>query len=278
MLKEAVQVVPHIEIPHTEIACIKAYPTLDDTARVASEHIIRCILSVKRLIVTFATGDTMVPVYAHLGNAVRDGRVSLVSIEARELDEYFPCAPSEVHSFVGYHRRYVWNLGVPPDHIYELNGETLDPEEEVLRYGGIVHAQPSDLMILGIGPWDKESQTGGHIGFNEPGTPFTFSTHVAQLYPLTINRDRIQRQQRTPDRALTQGIADILAARDIMVVAYGKNKGLALAHALYDPISVNVPASALRLVGERVRMYIDQAAASVLEEYTKLSEPDASIT
>lgn len=274
MQREATPVAPYIELPHAQIAHIEVYPTPTVTARAASEDIIRCIQSVGSPIVTFATGETMIPVYTHLGNAVRSGRVSLASIEARELDEYWPCAPTEPHSFVGYHRKHVWSLGVPADHIHELDGTAADPEEEAKRYGAIVQARPADLMILGIGPWDETSQSGGHIGFNEPGTPFECGTHVARLHRLTIYRDRVGRHQETPDLALTQGIADILAARNIMLVAYGANKGTVLAHALYDPISVNIPASALRRVGDRVTMYIDQDAASVVEAYRKQPESD----
>ncbi len=273
MPKEAVKSVSHVEIFHPDIAGIEVYPTPESTARAASKYIIRCIQSVGHPVITFATGETMVPVYAHLGESVRAGRVSLTSIEARELDEYWPCVPTDPHSFVGYHRRHVWSLGALVDRIYEIDGTAADPEAEARRYGAIVQAHPADLMILGIGPWDDETQSGGHIGFNESGTPFDRGTHLARLHPSTVNRDRVERQQETPDHAITQGIADILAAKDIMLVAYGANKGLALAHALYDPISVNIPASALHSVGKSVRMYIDQAAASVLEGYKKQPEP-----
>lgn len=168
-----------------------------------------------------------------------------------------------------------WSLGLLTDHIHELDGTAADPEVEAKRYGAIVQARPADLMILGIGPWDGTSQSGGHIGFNEPGTPFDCGTHVSILHYSTIYRDRVGRYQGTPDRALTQGVADILAARDIMLVAYGENKGLAIAHALYDPISLNIPASALRSVGARVTMYIDQDAASVVEAYRNQPESGA---
>lgn len=274
MIKEDFLERRYSDVLHS-IVRIEVYPTPTGTARAASEHIIRCIQSVESPVIAFATGETMIPVYARLGDAVREGRVSLASIEARELDEYWPCAPTEPHSFVGYHREHVWSLGVPADHIHELDGTAADPEAEARRYGAIVHARPADLMILGIGPWDEDSQTGGHIGFNEPGTPFECGTHVARLHRSTILRDRVGRGQKTPDLALTQGIADILAARHIMMVAYRESKGMALAHALYDPISVHVPASSLRRVGDRVTMYLDQDAASVVEAYRKQSESGA---
>lgn len=68
-------------------------------------------------------------------------------------------------------------------------------------------------------------------------------------------------------RTLTQGIANILEARQILLVAYGKNKRRALREALYGEIGIQRPASALRKQGEKVRIFIDQAAASSLRDF-----------
>ena len=111
------------------------------------------------------------------------------------------------------------------------------------------------LAILGIGP-------GGHIGFNERNTPFNSRTHLAQLSNETIYRDQIERKQNTPDKALTQGIGTILEAESILMIAYGRNKGVYLNNALYREINPVSPASALRLVGSKVSIIIDESTES----------------
>lgn len=252
------------EIFHPDIAHIESYPSVTDAARAASLYISNFVRINPTAAVTFATGETMKPVLRFLGEAVRDHGVTLVQIVARHLDEYWPCSTSDEHSFVKYLRERVWLLGVNPKNIYEINGEAEDPNAEAERYETLLQERPSDLVILGIGPWDIETQTGGHIGFNEAGTPFDHGTHLATLHASTTRRDREERGQSTPDYAITQGVANILAAREIMLVAYGENKGVALGHALYDPISTQRPASALRKVGERVTIFLDQAASSTM--------------
>lgn len=252
------------EILHPQINRIESYPTVVDTAKAAAEYISAFIDANPAAAMTFATGETMKPVLGFLGETVLDGQVSLAQIVARHLDEYWPCSPLEEHSFVRYLRERAWTLGISPENTYEINGEAKDPDAEAARYEALLRERPSDLAILGIGPWDIETQTGGHIGFNEAGTPFDCGTHLASLHPSTKRRDREKRGQSTPDCAITQGIANISAAQKIMLVAYGENKGTALGHALYDPISTERPASALRKVGERVTIFLDEAAASAM--------------
>lgn len=253
------------EISHPEIVRIESYPSVADTAKAAAEYISAFIDANPAAAVTFATGETMKPVLGFLGRAVEGGKVSLAQIIARHLDEYWPCSPLEEHSFVRYLRERAWTLGISPENTYEINGEAEDPDAEAGRYEALLRERPSDLAILGIGPWDIETQTGGHIGFNEAGTPFNCGTHLASLHQSTKRRDREERGQSTPDYAITQGIANILAAREIVLAACGDNKGVALRHALYDPISTERPASALRLVGGKVTIIIDEAAGCLVE-------------
>ena len=252
------------EIPHPQINRIESYPTVAATAKAAAEYISAFINENPSAAITFATGETMKPVLQFLGEAVRNRRVSLGHIVARHLDEYWPCQPTEKHSFVKYLRERAWSLGVNRKNIHEINGAAEDPEAEAARYETLLLDRPSDLAILGIGPWDSGTQTGGHIGFNESGTPFDCGTHLARLHESTKRRDRKERGQSTPDCAITQGIANILAAREIILVAYGENKGMALGHAFYDFVSTEWPASALRKVGERVTIFLDEAAANAI--------------
>lgn len=87
---------------------------------------------------------------------------------------------------------------------------------------------------------------------------------VANFSEATLYRDRVEREQATPDRAITQGIGNILGSRQILLVAFGAKKGEWLRRALYGEIGPECPASALRLVGDRVTMVIDEAAAKVI--------------
>jgi glucosamine-6-phosphate deaminase len=105
----------------------------------------------------------------------------------------------------------------------------------------------------------------GHIGFNEPGSPFDSCTRVVDLDPSTraayarffLSADDV------PHQAVTQGIATILSARRLMVLASGTDKAPAVAAALDGPRTEDVPASVLRDHGD-VSWFIDRDAASLL--------------
>lgn len=199
----------------------------------------------------------MIPVYAELAAAVDRGEVDFSNTKAFHLDEYFPTSPSETHSFVRFLHEHVFEpLRIPVENVNVFNGQAEDPNLEAKRYDELLNIGVA-VALLGIGP-------GAHIGFNERNTSFDSRTHLADLSAETVYRDRVERGQNSPDQALTQGIATILEAELLLLVAYGETKGEYLHEALYGEISPEVPASAIRLVGEKVSIVIDESAASKL--------------
>ncbi|MFZ5932898.1 MAG: glucosamine-6-phosphate deaminase [Patescibacteria group bacterium] len=251
------------EIKHPEIEHIFVFPSKEEAARATAERIAEIINQKPNSSIVFATGETMIPVYSYLATSVDQDGVDFSKTTGFHLDEYFPCAPSEEHSFVKYLRKWVWGpLGIT--RFYEINGLAQNPRAEAARYNRLLKDHPVELAILGIGPWSPETNTGGHIGFNERGTPFTAETHLAKLDKATISRDRDERGQNTPDMAITLGIANILSAKNIFLVAYGRNKGKSLRESLLKHIHPLRPASALRLQGRKVSIFIDREAASQL--------------
>ena len=93
----------------------------------------------------------------------------------------------------------------------------------MIRYNKILEDHPVDLQILGIG-------RNGHIGFNEPGTSFDSQTHLVQLDTSTIeaNSRFFDKIEDVPTKAISMGIANILAAKSIVLFAYGESKAQAI--------------------------------------------------
>lgn len=243
-------------ILHQDIALIEALPTRDAVAEKAASIITNIVKKKPDAAITYATGNTMIPVYEKVATSIAAGEVSFARTKAFHLDEYYPCDEKEPHSFVSFLRKRVFEpfkVGIAN----EINGNSLDPKTETSRYNSLLHEQPIDLAILGIGP-------GGHIGFNERGTAFDEETHLTNLSEETVRRDQIERGQNSPKQAITQGIANILQAEQILVVAYGEEKGIWLHEALYGNVSTECPASSLRLSGRKVTVLIDELAASQL--------------
>jgi len=204
----------------------------------------------KNAIITFATGNTMVPVYQSLAKT----SVDFSEVTAFHLDEYYPCSPDVDYSFV----RYLQNLVISPLKIkkfHKMNGLALDSQIETTRYENLLKNNPVDLAILGIGPWDETTNTGGHIGFNEAGTDFSSRVHLANLSTTTVSRD-LSRGQNSPSQAFTQGIGNILEAKKIILIATGASKIKPVSEALFGPILFACPASALQNHGD-VTFFLD---------------------
>ncbi len=244
---------------HTALPHIHVFADQHETATAVAASIRELVTRVPWARISYATGNTMIPVYEAVKKLVDDNSVSLTETTAFHLDEYYPCSPEEVYSFVKFLRSKVFEpFKLKSDHIFELRGDGTNPEESASAYEAAVIKEGVDLAILGIGP-------GCHIGFNERGTPFTARTHLAQLSQETIRRDHEERRLPTPGQALTQGIGTILDAREVILVAYGREKGQYLKEMLDGIVSEDCPASALRTVPDKVHLFIDEAAARIIE-------------
>lgn len=247
-------------IRHPEIYRIEVLPDVPLLAIAASNFILEPVQRDSKAHITWATGDTMIPVYEATKKIGKRKGISFEDTLASHLDAYWPADPDlDEFSFVRYLRNGVWNaLNIPVDRRLEINGMALDPHKEALRYDGLL--SQVTLAILGIGPCS-------HMAFDEQGTPFVARTHFTYLSPETIWRDRVERRQPTPGTAITQGPANIFEAKQILMIAFNPVKGGYLRQALYGPITENCPASGLRLpeVGKKVTIIIDEAAAEVLE-------------
>ncbi|MGO2968794.1 MAG: glucosamine-6-phosphate deaminase, partial [Leuconostoc falkenbergense] len=137
-------------------------------------------------------------------------------------------------------------------------GKSDDHEAAAKAYDQIIAENPIDLQLLGIG-------RNGHIGFNEPGTSFDSTTHIVDLTQSTIDANArfFEKESDVPTQAISMGIASVMSAKQILLVAYGDSKADAIAATVNGPVSETVPASVLQN-HENVTIIVDEAAASKL--------------
>jgi len=141
-------------------------------------------------------------------------------------------------------------------------------EDAIAAAGGV------DLQILGIG-------TGGHIGFNEPGSSLASRTRIKTLTRQTqVDNARFfdGDLDAVPTHCLTQGLGTIMAARHVVLVATGRGKAEAVHHLAEGPVSALWPATILQH-HPHVTVLLDDAAARRLQlvDYyreTYSSKPD----
>jgi len=212
-------------------------------ARVVADLVERFVTTAPRPALGLATGATMAPVFAELVRRHREHGLSFARARAYLLDEYLgldrgdPCAyRNVVHRLLARHA----DLGAGAVHGPDPHAADLDAECD--RYERELLAAPIGLQLLGIG-------SNGHIAFNEPGSPLDSTTRVVALSGQTRagNARFFPAGRAVPARAITQGIATIRAADQLVMVACGKHKAQAVARAVEGPITSEVPASAIQL-------------------------------
>jgi len=202
-----------------------------------------------------------VAIYDELGRRVSGGRLSLARATAFLLDEYvgLPVDHPERYRNV-IERDFVAKVDIPTASVHGPDGRASDLagagtayEDAIAAAGGV------DLQILGVG-------TDGHIAFNEPGSSLASRTRIKTLTSQT-RRDNARffgdDVEAVPRHCLTQGIATIMAARHLVLVATGRGKAEAVHQLVEGPISAMWPATILQM-HPRATVVVDAAAASRL--------------
>lgn len=138
-----------------------------------------------------------------------------------------------------------------------------DPQAAADHYNQIIKDNPIDIQLLGIG-------RNGHIAFNEPGSSFDTVTREVKLTDNTIkaNSRFFDNIDEVPKSAICMGIANIMSAKKVVLMAFGKNKAHAIKEMIEGPVTEQVPASILQKHLDVV-VIIDKAAASELDDKYK---------
>lgn len=200
-----------------------------------------------------ATGSSPLEFY----KLIRESDLDFSDLTSVNLDEYVGLGEESNQSYIYFMKEQLFN-SKPFKQSYLPNGLAEDAAAETARYNQILADNPIDFQILGIG-------RNGHIGFNEPGAPFDGQTHLVDLAPSTIeaNSRFFETIEEVPKQAISMGIANIMAAKTIVLMAYGPEKADAIKATVEGPVTTDVPASVLQN-HEDVVLIVDQAAASKL--------------
>ena len=200
-----------------------------------------------------ATGSSPLEFYKQ----IRESDLDLSNLISVNLDEYVGLTGDDPQSYRYFMEKNLFDAK-PFKESYLPIGAEETAEQEVARYNQILEEHPVDLQILGVG-------RNGHIGFNEPGTSFDSQTHLVQLDTSTIeaNSRFFDKIEDVPTKAISIGIANILAAKSIVLFAYGESKAQAIKGTVEGEKTEEVPASALQGHPD-VTIIADKEALSLL--------------
>ena len=214
----------------------------------------------KDAVLGLATGSSPVGLYKKMIADHKASGRSYRDVSTWNLDEYVGLGKEDEQSYYTFmHENLFDAIDIKEENTHIENGLAADPDAEAKRYEAELKKVTVDLQVLGIG-------SDGHIAFNEPGTPFDAETHVTDLTEQTISdnaRFFDGDKSKVPTRALTQGLATVMRARKIVLIATGANKADAVYDMLKGPMTTDCPASILQKHND-VTVIVDEAAGARL--------------
>lgn len=199
----------------------------------------------RRCVLGLPTGKTPLPIYRLLVEWHLAGQFSFKHVTTFNLDEYQPLSRSSAQSYWSFMHQTLFNhIDIDPANIHVPRGDL--PEAEISEHASeyeraIAEAGGLDVVLLGIGG-------NGHIAFNEPGAPASSRTRLVRLAPNTRRAagPDFGGEALVPTGGVTMGIATILAAKRVVLLAIGAGKAAAVAAAVEGPIETTCPASFLQ--------------------------------
>ena len=229
--------------------------------RLVADAVATLLRTRERPVLGLATGSSPEPVYDELAARHARGEFSCGHARAFLLDEYVGLPEGHPASYREVIRRQVVErLELRRGAVQGPDGTAENLAAASHEYDTAVRSAGVDLQLLGVG-------SDGHIGFNEPGSSLSSATRVKTLTAQT-RRDNARffggDETAVPQHVITQGIGTILAARHLVLLAWGAGKAHAVARLAEGPVTAMVPASALQL-HPHVTVVVDPPAAGELQ-------------
>ena len=204
-----------------------------------------------------ATGSSPIGLYENMIKDHKENGTSYAKCQSFNLDEYVGIDRNHSQSYWTFmHENLFHGIDLPEDKIHVPYGNT---KADCEGYEKAMENVSVDIQVLGIGG-------NGHIGFNEPGTPFTEETHIVDLTEKTRSDNARFFENdinKVPTQAITMGIATIMKAKKILLVASGANKADAVAAMVNGPVDPACLASVLQNHPDVVVIVDEEAAAKL---------------
>ena len=231
-------------------------------ASVAADVVAEVIQAKPDAVITLPTGTTPLPMFDVLAARAARSEIDFSQTRFFSLDDYLGLDGTEPNSLTAWLRRMLLDrVNLDPQRTHLIPSGAPNPEAAAASYDReLAEAGGFDLAVLGIG-------ANGHIAFNEPGSSADSRTRVVGLSPETRAQAKAYWQGALPipNKAMTVGIANVLEARRILLLAAGAAKADALHRALDGPVSDDCPASFLQLAASRLEVIADREAAALLQ-------------
>jgi glucosamine-6-phosphate deaminase len=181
------------------------------------------------------TGSSPLLIYREFIKLNREGKLSFANVHTFNMDEYAGLPPDHPHSYHYYMKENLFkHIDIKPASTHILDGMAEDPVEECRLYEDAIAKMGGIELFLGGMGGD------GHIAFNEPGSSLQSRTRVKTLTNETKN-DNARffggDPAKVPSTALTVGVGTVMDAREVLIIASGRNKARALRAVVEEGVS-----------------------------------------
>lgn len=242
---------------------VRVVDSYDEMSQAAADAIQRTVEATPEAAITVPTGQTPLGMYQELVRRVRADELDLSQTHIFLLDDYLGQGRDDEASLTRWlYEAFLTPAAIPAEHIHEVPSTAADPEGaaadfevELADLGGL------ELAVVGLGP-------NGHVAFNEPGSSPDSRTRVVELAPESREQSSAywKGEADIPEHAITMGLGTILSAKRIVLIVSGASKAEILRRSLEEKPTLDVPASWLQQVGDRLTVILDREAASGLTQ------------
>jgi glucosamine-6-phosphate deaminase len=206
---------------------------------------------VRENLISFPGGDTPLGMIGKFVEMVNGGKINISRTRYVSLDEWVGLGVEDTGSCAWFnHTHLLGKLETPFPQTHIINGKAADIDAERRELDSFIEQYgPLDVSVLGIG-------LNGHLGFNEENTGFDSNAHVI---PLSETTKKVMYKyfavplapgsfapEYRPEYGITQGIKQIMAARQVILIVNGVHKAEILSKSFRGTVNNTVPASILQ--------------------------------
>lgn len=207
------------------------------------------------------TGSTPLGVYEELIRLHRAGELSFADVVTFNMDEYVGLPADHPQSYRSFMQEHLFrHVDLRPENTHLPHGNAPDPTQECIRYERLIaDAGGIDLFLGGVGE-------DGHLAFNEPFSSLRSRTRIKTL---TDDTRRVNARffggdvQRVPKQALTVGVATVLEAREVVILALGRRKAVAVQQCVEGALTHVSTVTALQIHPHGILVCDDEAATEL---------------
>ena len=236
--------------------CFKDYVELSEFA---AGEIINAIKNNPSLTLCMASGHTPALTAELLVKKLLEENVDYSGITFLGLDEWVGLSSASEGSCHYFFKTKLFEpLQLKPSQYFLFNSLAGDLKSECAKMDIVIAERGGiDLMIVGIG-------MNGHIGFNEPGTPFNSLCHVTELDETTKSvGQKYFKEETVLHQGITIGLGHLLRAKKVFLQANGMRKAEVIKKTVEGEVSESFPASIMQQHSNGF-VLIDEEADSLL--------------